>query len=80
MVVNFELLHRFESDQKHPGIFKLLHGVYLVCLHHYLLPAVRLQGTHMSRQGDKNRQSQVLMISNLSERYFSIQLSIIMLF
>lgn len=43
MVVNFELLHRFESDQVQSRIFELLDGAHLVRLHHYLLLAIHLQ-------------------------------------
>lgn len=42
MVMNFELLYGFESDQKQPRIFKLLDGVHLVPLHHYLPLTVHL--------------------------------------
>lgn len=43
MVVNFEHLHWFESDQEQTRIFKLPDGVHLVSLHHYLLLTVNLQ-------------------------------------
>lgn len=43
MVVNFEHLHRLESNQIQPGVFKLLDGVHLVPLHHYLLLTIYLK-------------------------------------
>lgn len=45
VVVKFEPLHWFESDQNQSRIFKLLDGVHLVPLHHYLLLTIRLQQT-----------------------------------
>ncbi len=52
VVVDFELLHRFESDQRDSRVFKLLDGVHLIPLHHYLLLTMHLQQTHKQ----KNRQ------------------------
>lgn len=59
MVVNFELLHRFESDQKQSRIFKLLDGVHLVRLHHYLLLTIHLQQRHMNKQGDTKNSEKI---------------------
>lgn len=61
MVVNFELLHRFESNQVQSRIFELLDGAHLVRLHHYLLLAIHLQADtqqqarrHMEQQENQH--------------------------
>lgn len=43
VVVTFQLGHRFESDERHSRIFKLLDGVHLVPLHNYLFFTIHLQ-------------------------------------
>lgn len=42
MVVNFEHLYRLKSNKIQPRVFKLLDGVHLVPLHHYLLLTIHL--------------------------------------
>lgn len=45
MVVNFEHLQRLKSDKIQARVFKLLHGIHLILLHHYLLLPIHLS-TH----------------------------------
>lgn len=59
MVVNFELFHRFEADQKQSRIFKLPDGVHLVPLHYYLPLTERLQ--QMCRRQNKNTELNQIM-------------------
>lgn len=59
VVVTFELLHGFESDQKHSRIVKLLDGVHLVLLHHYLLLTIHLQ--HRNKQRGKKTATKTLI-------------------
>lgn len=45
MVVNFEHLQRLKTDQIQARVFKLLDGIHLIPLHHYLPLPIHLS-TH----------------------------------
>lgn len=52
VMVQFELLHGFESNQEKSRIFKLLDGIHLVSLQHDLFLTIRLQQAQQTQCGE----------------------------
>lgn len=67
MVVNFEPLHQFESNQVQTRILKLLDGAHFVHLHHYLLLAIHLEAdTQQQARRRKDQQENQHWTQNIS--------------
>ena len=45
VMMQFEFLHRFESNQRQTWVVKLLDGIHFIPLHHYLFPTIHLEDT-----------------------------------